>query len=466
MKKTVLDKSLQYIDSWLQFSYTQNELPGYTVAIAHKNEVIFNKSYGFADVEKKIKLTPDHIFRIASQSKTFTATALMQLQESGKLRIDDRVTDYLPWLSDHTDKRWQNITLRQIMSHGAGIIRDGLAADYWQLERPFPDKEELRKKILECELVLENNIKLKYSNFGYSLLGLVIEAASGETYRDYVTNHIVKKLELSHTGPDYKKDIDSTLVVGYSGREVAKSRLPIDQIDTQAMSAATGFYSTSADLCAYYSAQIVGSKKLLDDESKKEMQRVQFHAYTPGSDSSVDYGLGLDIEWIGKRKVLGHSGGFPGQTSISMFDPKDELIIVVLANSLGAPVGGILRGVFGVIDYYQENTSTTKPKHELAKLEGRYMNLWGMTDIIVTGDKVAAVYPGSLQPLSQPEILERIDDTTFKVGETNSFLSEGELVRFELKNGKVLTVNYNGMTMWTEKDWNQKQLDRKQISLK
>lgn len=123
-----------------------------------------NEAYGYADLEKKTKLTPQHIFRIASHSKTFTATALMQLQEQGKLRIDDYVIDYLPWLKGHKDKRWQKITIRQLMSHGAGVIRDGLNADYWQLERPFPAQEELKGEILEADIDIDNNTKLKYSN--------------------------------------------------------------------------------------------------------------------------------------------------------------------------------------------------------------------------------------------------------------------------------------------------------------
>jgi len=464
MNKKALDHSVDYIKSWLQFRYGREEVPGFAVAIAHKGKILMNEAYGYADLEKKTKLTHEHIFRIASQSKTFTATALMQLQEQGKLRIDDYVVDYLPWLMDHKDKKWQKITVRQLMSHGAGVIRDGLNADYWQLERPFPTQEELKREILKADVVIDNNTKLKYSNFGYSLLGMVVEAVSGKSYNDYVTDHIVNALSLKNTGPEYKAGIDENLVTGYTRLESNRTRLPIAQIDTKSMAAATGFYSNTEDLCTYFTAQFVGSGQLLDDESKKEMQRVQWHAKTPGQDNHEDYGLGFEIEYLKDRVIISHGGGFPGHATESMADPKDELVVVVLTNCIDSPANTIARSIFSVIDYFQENTPKDTPQHDMSKFEGRYMHLWSMTDIIVTGDKVIAAYPDTWQSLNHPENLESleyVDETTLKVTDTGSFYSEGELVHFKFKDGKVETVNYNGYTMWPEDAWLNKQRSRK-----
>lgn len=466
MNKQALDHSVDYIKSWLRFRYEREEIPGFAAAIAHKGEILMNEAYGYADLEKRIKLTPQHIFRIASHSKTFTATALMQLQEQGKLRIDDYVTDYLPWLKDHKDKRWQKITLRQLMSHGAGVIRDGCNADYWQLERPFPSQEELKKEILEVDVVIDNNTKLKYSNYGYSLLGMVIESVSGKTYSNYVTDHIVNALSLKNTGPEYTAEIGRSLVTGYTRLESDRTRLPIAQVDTKSMTAATGFYSNTEDLCTYFAAQFVGSGKLLDDESKKEMQRVHWHAKTPGQDNHEDYGLGLEIEYLKDRVTISHGGGFPGYITKSIADPKDELVVVVLTNCLGGPASQIAKSIFSILDYFQTNTPKEKSKHDMSKFEGRYMNLWSMTDIIATGDKVIAAYPDTWQPLSNPdslESLEFVNETTLKVMNTDSFNSEGELVHFKIDDGKVETVVYNGATMWPIEAWFQKQQQRKQV---
>ncbi len=460
MSNQALDQSVDFIKSWLQFRYDREEIPGYAVAIMHKGKILLNEAYGYANLENQTKLTPDHIFRVASHSKSFTATALMQLQEQGKLRIDDYAADYLPWLKNHTDKRWHKVTLRQLASHGAGVIRDGVNADYWQLERPFPDQQELRDEILKAKLVIEANTKLKYSNYGYSVLSMVIEAVSGMPYNQYVTENIIVALGLKNTGPEYTKNIAAKLVTGY-GRRDNKERLPIAHVDTKSMSGATGFYATAEDLCNYFAAHFVGSGKLLDDESKKEMQRVQWHVKNPGHDNHEDYGLGIDIEHLGSRKTIGHGGGFPGHITKSIADPDDELVVIVLTNCLGGPASMIAKGIFEIISYYQKNTSDKAPKHNLAKLQGRYMNLWGMAEVVVTGDKLVVAFPDMWQPLSQPEELEYVDDTTFKVTDTGSFDSEGELVRFNVKDDKIESVIYNGSTMWPEKVWLARQANRK-----
>lgn len=298
---------------------------------------------------------------------------------------------------------------------------------------------------------------------------MVIESVSGKTYNDYVTEHIVHALGLKSTGPEYTADIDESLVTGYTRLESNRTRLPIAQIDTKSMAAATGFYSNAEDLCTYFAAQFVGSGELLDDESKKEMQRVQWHAKTPGQDNHEDYGLGFEIEYLKDRVTISHGGGFPGHITKSIADPKDELVVVVLINCMGGPASVISKSIFSIIDYFQDNTPKEKPKHDMSTFEGRYLNLWSMADIIVTGDKVAAAYPDTWQPLSHPgglESLEYVNETTLKVASTNSYHSEGELVRFNIKDGKVETVTYNGTTMWPAEVWFKKQQQRKQVGLK
>jgi D-alanyl-D-alanine carboxypeptidase len=460
MNEEALEYSLEFIKSWLAFRYDRCEIPGYVVAVAYKGKVLMNEAYGYADLEKKTKLTPQHIFRIASHSKTFTSTALMQLVEKDKLRLEDYVVNYLPWLKEHKDKRWNKVTVRQLLSHSAGIIRDGLNADYWQLDSPFPNEEELKAEVLKAELVIDNNTKLKYSNYGYSLLGMVVEKVSGKPYNEYVSEHIVKPLELTNTGPEYSPSIESKIVTGYTRRDVNKSRLPIAQIDTRAMSPATGFYSNTEDVCKYFTAHFVGSGKLLDDESKKEMQRVQWHVKPRGKDSHEDYGLGIEVVFVDKHRTVGHGGGFPGHSTKTMADPNDKLVVVALTNCIDGSASRITKGVYGVIDHYQKNTRKDKPKHNLNKLEGRFMNLWAISDIIVTGDKIVSVYPDSWEPMSDQEELEYVDDNILKVIDASNFDSEGELVHFRFKDGGVESVDYNGSTMWPEAVWLKRQSER------
>ncbi len=452
MNTSISTKSIEFIKSWLNFRYEHEEVPGFAVAIAHKGKIIMSEAYGYADLENQVKLTSGRYFRIASHSKTFTATSLMQLQEQGKLRIDDSVVDYLPWLKEHKDLRWQKVTLRQLMSHSAGVIRDGLDADYWQLLKPFPDIEGLKKEIMKAELVLDTNTRMKYSNYGYSLLGLVIQTVSGEPYNDYVIKHIVEPLGLTHTGPEFTPKIESQLVTGYTRRDFNKKCLPITNIDTRAMSSATGFYSTTEDLCKYFTAQLTGSGKLLDDESKNEMQRTQWRTESLDNDYSVDYGLGFEIEYVGDRRLIGHGGGFPGYITKSYADPRDELVVIVLTNSLSSLATSIAKTIYGVIDYFQKNAAENST-HDMSRFEGSYMNLWGRNDVIATGNKIVSASVDSWSPLRNPEELEYVNDTTLKIKKTDSFSSQGELVHFVFKNDKVVSVNFAGTTMWPEAIW-------------
>lgn len=462
MNQCALDKSIEYIDSWLGLRYDHEDIPGFAVAISHKGKVIFNKAYGYADLEKKIKLTPDHIFRIASHSKTFTATAIMQLAEQGKLRIDDYASDYIDWLNQHSDKRWQKVTIRQLLSHGTGMIRDGQNANYWYLESPFFDKDTLKNEVLSSKLILDNNTKLKYSNLGYALLGLIIERASKEAYNQFVTNNIIKKLSLDNTGPEYNDSLKDKIATGYSMQIKNKTRLPISNPQTNALSPATGFYSTASDLCEYFSAHFVGSGKLLDDESKKEMQRVQFHCYEPNRQSSEDYGLGIKLERTGNRKLFGHGGGFPGFTTKTLADPKDQIVVSIMTNCIDAPADSINKGIYSILDFFDKNMTDKTTKNLPTSSEGRFINLWSISDIVVTDHKIIANYPNSWNPFEDYDELKEIDENTLKITDTSSFGHQDELIKINKdESGNVSHINYGGFDMYTEENWHARIKDKK-----
>ncbi len=453
-----MERAAKYIKDWLRFNYERGDTPGFVVAIAHDGKIIFNQAYGFADLEDKTPMTPPHLFRIASHSKTFTATAIMQLQERGKLRIDDSIVDYLPWLKQHKDRRWRSVTIRQLLSHGAGVIRDGLKNDYWSVEELFPSEAEFKKDLLAANLVINNNTKLKYSNFGYTLLGMLVSEVSGQPYNRYVIENIVKLLELKNTGPELNEHIALKLVTGYSMMGPHKKRLPIAPIDTHAMSPATGFYSNAADLCTYFMAQMVGSGKLLSDESKKEMQKAAWRA--ENTSDWEEYGLGFEIEHINDHLLLGHGGGFPGNITKSYFDSEKKLVVIVLTNANGSLPTYMDKGIIKVLDFFQKN----RPAPGLEKYEGRYMNLWWNADVVAGKNKLIVGTADGWEPFERPEEIKHIKDDTFRISKADSFSSTEEEVRFQVtKNGKVSAMFYAGGTMLPEADYIKKMASTRQI---
>lgn len=460
MKNEVLERAISFIDSWLQYRYERLELPGFVVAIAHNGDMVFNKAFGYANLERAELMRTDHVFRIASHSKTFTATSLMQLAEQQVLHIDDPIIRHIPWLRDHPDSRMTKITVRQLMSHSAGMIRDGIDSNYWELTTPFPDLPELKRQLLRADLIFDNNTKMKYSNFGYALLGCLIEEVSGMPFNIYTQQKIIQPLNLCSTGPEFTDEIAPLLVTGYTRRSAEKHRLPItNYIDTRAMSSATGFYSTASDMCKYFQAHFAGSDKLLSDESKKEMQRLQWRLNN--SKDNEAYGLGFAIDCFGKREVFGHGGGFPGQRTKTFCDSEAKLVVVVLTNCIDGDPRAMGKGIIAsIIDHFERSAeqSDAASIDELRRFQGRFMNLWSEINIVESGRKLIAIDPNTWAPFSDDQniqSLERIDDRTLRITSSYEYYSEGEIVKYDFDDtGTVKSLVYAGADMLPEAAFN------------
>lgn len=433
-----LRDGIAYGDQWLDYRREFRDIPGLVVAIRHHGELMLSKAYGCANLENNVAMNTSHIFRIASHSKTFTATAIMQLVEQTRLRLDDRASAILPWLSSE-------ITIRQLLNHTSGITRDSRDADFWQIERPFPDRDQLRE-IASESLVLEPNLRFKYSNIGYGLLGLVIEAISGSTYNQYVTEHIVQPLGLRNTGPEVDPGLADRLVTGYSRARFGLPRQPASGgIQTRALSPATGFYSTADDLSAYATAHCMGDNRLLTDASKREMQ----HAYWTIDQADEGYGLGFAVRTIGQRRMVGHGGGFPGQSTRTLIDPDDQLVVVVCSNTnasdgLAAPLADTL---LKILDFALGHAG--EPQTLQDAFTGRFANAWGVADIATFGSTLKALSPEADNPVERPTDLHVIDENTLRIGDTNGYGSPGETVSYERDGaGQIARVRIGGTTFY------------------
>ena len=169
-----LRSALDYVPDWLAFQMRASERPGCVIAISHRNRVVLERAFGHADLATGEPLTPRHRFRIASHSKSFTAAGILKLREQGKLKLDDPVGQFV----DKLHRRVARSTIAQLLSHSAGLIRDGSDAGQFTERRPFFSADELRADLRSAP-VIEPNTRFKYSNHGYGLLGLAIEAITG-----------------------------------------------------------------------------------------------------------------------------------------------------------------------------------------------------------------------------------------------------------------------------------------------
>src|SRR5262245_23516647 len=171
-----LQAALDYIPAYLDYQVRMQHHPGCVVAVAHRGKVIAEHAVGFANLATGEPMTPRHRFRVASHSKSFTATGVMKLREQGKIQLDARAGDYVKGLH----KRSGQARIGQLLSHSAGFVRDGLDSGYFLDRRPFFNEQELRADLANLPPAIEPGTRFKYSNHGYGLLGLIIARVTGE----------------------------------------------------------------------------------------------------------------------------------------------------------------------------------------------------------------------------------------------------------------------------------------------
>ncbi|MFZ0216924.1 MAG: serine hydrolase domain-containing protein [Candidatus Dormiibacterota bacterium] len=426
----LLADAVAYADEWLRYRQRTLRVPGIQVAIAHGDRVLLSRAYGVADLAQGTPLTTEHRFRIASHSKMFTATALLLLQERGALALDDRVGRWLDWLPAGEGELGR-VTLRQLVSHAAGVIRDGVDNGFWQLERPFPDEARFRSLLERASVVYAPNVRFKYSNFGFTLLGLVVERVSGVPYNTFVREQVVEALGLAGTGPEPEDEVWDLLARGHSDQNYGRDRVVLPHADTHAMSAATGFYATAEDLCRFGRAHFLGNRALLSDESKREMQHEQWHI----EGEERGYGLGMVTYEIGGRRLVGHTGGFPGFITSTMFDTEHQLVVTVLTNASDGPASDLSAGVVRLVNRAQQATPATSGSAPLSRFTGRFFGYGREVDVARFGGELVAIDPEGVNPLEPKTTLAVLGQDSLRIIEAPGFASPGEEVRYEFAAG-------------------------------
>ena len=177
--------------AWLEGQLRYRGYPGIVVGVVADQELVWAKGFGLANVAGKLPMTPQTKFRMASHSKLFTATAIMQLREQGKLRLDDPVSKYLPWFAVKSPRPDDPpITIEQLLTHSSGLPRE--AGDHWTTFE-FPTREELKVLMAEAAGRVRAGDSLEVLQPRLHVRGLVVEQVSGETWADYVKRNIFNR---------------------------------------------------------------------------------------------------------------------------------------------------------------------------------------------------------------------------------------------------------------------------------
>ena len=416
-----LGAALDYVPRWIEHQMRLSDQPGCVAAVAHKGGIVFEQAWGLADLARDIKLTPRHRFRVASHSKSFTAAGVMRLREQGKLGLDDPVGRYVPGLHSKVAKA----TIAQLLSHSAGIIRDGTDSGQWLDRRPFASEAELRAALAENPVIAANT-RFKYSNHAYGLAGLVIEAVTGEPYADWIKRAIVDPAGLAETAPDIGAAGPGPIARGHSGKWPAGRRFAIPGDNpTGALAAATGFVSTAADLASFF-AQLdpAARHSVLSVAGRREMIRRQWRDPSEGAERY--YGLGIRSGTTHGWDWFGHSGGFQGFITRTAMLPQQGLCVTVLTNASNGLANEWVDGLIHILATFEKNGA---PAPRLADWTGRWWSLWNVWDLVPMGGKVLVADPNLFAPfLDASELNIEAGDCGRIVGATGT-ASYGETVR-------------------------------------
>jgi CubicO group peptidase (beta-lactamase class C family) len=428
---------VNWLGPWLELRARRGDLVGFAVSVLHGDRIVFSQAFGHADLEVSEGLTTNHLFGIGSQSKMFTAVAVLQLVEGGHMRLDDAVVSYLPWLERHDDRRFHEVTVRQLLSHSSGLVRDAASAGFWQLEAPFPDAHELQARILDAKLVMEPNSGLKYSNLGFSVLGQVVETVAATTYRDYIDEHIAAPARLTSTHADLDDQTTGRLVPGYGpprdGRRAKKLRVT----GCRAWTPVAGVVSNCDDMCRFAAAHFPDRAVLLSDAVRREMSRTQW-IVPAGADRGHQVGLGVEILPVGAHRLVGHSGHMAGHVTATFWDPDARLAVAVMSNDRDAPVYSIVRGIYGAFDVLMSR-STTPSDPALTRFEGRFESDMATMEVVSAGDRLLMIDPATWEPFGQTEQLEVVDARHLRVATIGSVNSQGEELRYDFDDTGVAT---------------------------
>jgi len=429
------------IDTWLEAQRDYDNLPGLSAAIVSDQDLVWSKGYGMADLEKGIKSDPTTIYSICSISKLFTSVAIMQLRDKGKLCLEDKISDLLPWYN--LQQQWEDsgpVTVRSLLTHSSGLPRES-DFPYWTgPDFPFPSSAKVRER-LGCQKTLyPASTYFQYSNLGLTLLGEIVAEVSGISFDQYIEENILKPLRLGDTRTKLPESLwRGKLATGYGAEKRDGSRDMLPLFQAEGIAPAAGFSSTVEDLARFASWQFrllkKGGEEILKASTLKEMHRV--HWMDP--DWKTSWGLGFVVYQVDGRTMVGHGGSCPGYRSTLAIDPTKKKAFIVMINAQNVNPDRYATGMREILEKAEKaDKEEVKEEIHLMDYAGLYnAQPWqGETAVFPWYGKLAVIGLPTQNPSRGLLLLKYIEGDTFRRIRDDKTL--GEEVVFERDEyGKV-----------------------------
>ena len=320
--------------------YNKQDLPGAAVMVIKNGEIIFEKGYGLANVEKKILITGTSNFRLASVTKQFTAMSILLLIDRGKLKFETTLRDIFPDFPEYGS----NISIKNLLQHTSGLI------DYEDLIEDTVTVQVKDKDVLELIMKTDSTYfqpgsQHSYSNTGYALLALTVEKLSDQPFRNFLKDNIFQPLEMDNTIA-FENNVNEikNRAYGYTIKDNVVEFT--DQSITSAVLGDGGIYSSLNDLYkwdqALYTEKLIGKKYLTESWTRG----------TTTNEVEFPYGYGWRLEKYNNNEVVYHTGSTRGFRNIIYRMPEKKFTIVILTNRDSGSEFQTLVFAHKIVDYF------------------------------------------------------------------------------------------------------------------
>jgi CubicO group peptidase (beta-lactamase class C family) len=327
------------------------DVPGIAVAIVKGDQVVLERGWGIADREQGTRVDADTLFAIASNTKAFTAASLQMLAEDGKLDMDDRVIEHLPWFRMSDPYITHEMRIRDLLAHRSGLSLGAGDLLYWPTTTY--SNREVAERLKDVPITGGFRAQYAYDNILFGVAQLVVEAASGMDYDDFLRQRIFDPLAMERTryNADHLGDIGN-VATGYAKADF-KDLVAAPRMTWSNVGGAGGIYSSVHDMSKWVRTQLAGGKipasvggdtgeRLFTEKSQREMwtmltpipvRKPKLEALEPITPNYLGYGEGWNLSDYRGEKMVSHTGGWPGMVSRVTMLPDRGIGVIVLTNA-------------------------------------------------------------------------------------------------------------------------------------
>ncbi len=442
-----ISEAVHLIEVWLDAQRDYEGLPGLAAAVVHDQKTVWSGGFGFSNLDKKRKTDAETIHSICSISKLFTAIAIMQLRDQGKISLDDPVSKHLPWFNiENSYPNRGRATVQNILTHSSGLPRES-DYPYWSPpDFPFPSRDDIKGKVSDQITLYPADTYFQYSNLGLTLAGEIVAAVSDIDFDSYVEKNILNPLGLKNTRTEMPKKLyGKQLAVGHAARNRDSDRPKVELFHAEGIGPAAGFSSTANDLAKFASWQFRLLENDIDEVLKSNTLREMHRVHFLDDDWQPAWGLGFSVWRNGEKKFVGHGGSCPGYRSQLLIQPNSKIATVFMTNASGVDSRRFAQELYNIIAPAVESANSGDDAQVLNRdfidYLGHYNEApWGGETAVISWKGELAMLPlPTNNPVDAVTRLKHMDGDVFRRIRNDYDL--GEEIRFERDMlGKVARI--------------------------